>query len=184
MTSTTSARRLLLGRVVRRERRGDRERSDLGLELDRVEASTGDLPEERRELEVAVGGPVGHHADDVPEVLLGIESVEPRRCDKREDATDARGVIVAAGKEPSFAADCRAPERALRSVVVEHEPAVVEEARERGLLPMSVAEGRVQQAALMPNDLVLGVDLREEGVDMRTEMHVTQALDLRGRLGA
>ena len=92
-------------------------------------------------------------------------------------------VVVATDEEPRLSPDRDgASQRALGAVVVEHEPAVVEEAPERVLVADGVAERRADQAAHVADVLVLGVGPREERVDVRPQVRVAQPLDLDRRL--
>ena len=69
-----SGRRLLLLRG--RCRRRDGEVPEGPIEIITTEPSPSGCPVLGGELEVAFAGPVGHHANDVSEVLLGVEAVE------------------------------------------------------------------------------------------------------------
>ena len=51
-------------------------------------------PVPRCELEVALTGPVGHHADDFGEVTLGLELVETAAGDEGEEYSGRLGVVV------------------------------------------------------------------------------------------
>ena len=62
----------------RQRRLGHRERAELGVEFARVEATARDRPVARGELKEALPRPVGHDAEDVSEVQLGIELVQTR----------------------------------------------------------------------------------------------------------
>src|SRR4051812_44531182 len=96
------------GRSVRRallfrgKRRWDRDRAEGELQLIGDEASAGICPVLGGELEVALAGPIGHHADDVSEVGLGIEVVELAAGDEGEEVGRGGGVVVAAKEEPSL----------------------------------------------------------------------------------
>ena len=115
-TSAGRARQLLLfGR--RGERRGNGERSELGGELSRVEASASGGPVARAELEVSAFGPVAEDAEEIAQVGLRVETVKAGRSDQREEMAGAHGVVVAADKEPGFATDGDAAQLALAAVV-------------------------------------------------------------------
>ena len=93
-------RRLLLCR--RRDRFGDGERAELGAQLSGVEEGSGSEPVLRGELDVAVLGPVGQDAEDVAEVLLGVEPVQVGGGDEGQQAGGAGRVVIAADEEPGF----------------------------------------------------------------------------------
>jgi hypothetical protein len=63
-------------------------------------------------------------------------------------------------------------------VVSQLESTVVEESGQRTVLTNGVAECGAQQAALIFDALVFGVDEREEPVDMRTEVELAERFDL------
>jgi hypothetical protein len=85
-------------------RRGSRGRqvegAQLSLELGVVEASAGGEPVARGELEVTTARPVRDDADQVAEVRLRIEPVEPSRGDQRHHIPGGLGVVVTAHEEP------------------------------------------------------------------------------------
>src|SRR5690606_35874179 len=73
-------------------------------------------------------------------------------------------------------------ERTLRPVVVEQQSSVVEEAHERVLLPVRVAERAAERATRNVAVAVLGRDPLEERLGVRPQMDIAEALDLGGRL--
>ncbi len=87
--ATDRARRALLFR-----RRRQRDVADGQLELFGVQPAPGLSPESRRELQIAVTGPVGHDPNDVREVALGIEAVQLTGGDEGEDVGGSLGVVV------------------------------------------------------------------------------------------
>src|SRR4051794_11783801 len=89
---------LLFGR--RGERGRDGERAELGGKLDGVEASAGGGPVLGSELEITLARPVPENAEQVAQVELGIEPVQSRGGDEREQVAGGLGVVVAADKEP------------------------------------------------------------------------------------
>src|SRR5687768_15774880 len=97
MDATRSARRGLLFRGRR-----DRERSDLGLELARIESVLGLDPILRSELEISIFGPMRQHAKEVSEIALGIESMELCGSDHRKQSGGGLRVVVATDKKPVF----------------------------------------------------------------------------------
>ena len=105
----------LFRRGVDRGRNG--ERAEVGGELDGVEPVAGARPELGRELEEAVTGPMRQDAQQVAQVGLGVEDVEPGGGDEREEVTGGLGVVVGADEHPSVSANGDGPERALGSVV-------------------------------------------------------------------
>ena len=105
---TSSAARGVRSRLLfRRERRGDSERTDLEGELGGVEARTGGRPVLRGELEEAIARPVREHAEDVPEVALGIEVVQAARGDQGEQVARSGAMVIAADEQPALAANSR-----------------------------------------------------------------------------
>jgi len=74
---------------------------------------------------VAIGGPMGvasgtmrEDAEQVAQVRLGVEAVEPTGRDEREQVCGALAVVVAADEEPRLASDGDgAAERALGAIV-------------------------------------------------------------------
>src|SRR5690606_11278386 len=119
------------------------------------------VPLARAELEEALARPVRQDADQVAEVRLGVEAMEPSGCFEREEMTEALGVRVAAGEEARRSADGDLSQRALGAVVVEAEAAVLEEAREARLLPDGVVQRGPQQAALGRLRELLGAPAEE-----------------------
>ena len=97
-----SARSSLLFRG-RRRRHGDVPEGQFELRFDH--ASAGGGPVLGRELEVPVAGPVRHDAEDVGEVVLGVEPVQKARGDEREQVGSSLGVVVGAEKQPGLSPD-------------------------------------------------------------------------------
>ena len=98
------------------------------------------LPEAGGELEDAGGGPVLDEAEEVAEVGPGLDAVELAAGEEGdEDRVDA-SALVAAEKQPVFAAEDLATEVALGDVVLEGQPAVVEESPKGGALVAGIAE--------------------------------------------
>src|SRR5262245_6699569 len=100
-TARSARWRLLLGR--REQRRRDGEPHDLVLQLDVHETSTRLSPVLRGELEVAVARPLREHAEDIAQVCLGVEAVQPTGAHQREEVGQALGVVAAAAEEPGLA---------------------------------------------------------------------------------
>jgi hypothetical protein len=94
------------GRLLRRRGadRRQRELAELGDELGRDEVLSSPGPVARRELEVALAGPVGQDAEEVAQVGLGVELVEACGRDQREQVAGGLGVVVAADEEPGLPA--------------------------------------------------------------------------------
>src|ERR1019366_9708785 len=128
-TTARSARRRLLLRGRR-----NRERADFVGKLDGVETGAGLRPVLRRELDVAVARPMAKHAEEVAQVLLGVELVESRGGNERKQVAGAGSVVVAAHKQPRLTAGRDFSQLALRMVVVQSKPSVVEKAYERVLV--------------------------------------------------
>jgi hypothetical protein len=132
-TNARSGRRALLFR-------GDRWRDGQGPErlgeLSGIEASACGGPVLGSKLDVAVARPERHDANDLGWMRLGIETVELTRDDEREEVRSRSRVVVGAEGEPclSTGADRRS-ESTLAVAVRERQPAVLEEAAERLLMP-------------------------------------------------
>ena len=165
----TTAVRSARSRLLRRGQRRDGKRAEFALELCSVEPLAGSAPVARAQLQEALARPVRQHADDVTEVRLRIEAVQPRRRDEREEIACGLRVVVAADEEPGLATDRDAAQLALGSVVVELEAAVGEELGQRTALPHGVAERDAQEAALIADALVLAVGPREERIGVRAD---------------
>ena len=75
----------------------------------RVEARAGRGPVLGGELQVAIPGPVGEHPEDIAQVALGVEPVQARRGDEREQVPGAGGMLVAAYEQPALATDGESP---------------------------------------------------------------------------
>ena len=69
-------------------------------------------------------------AQHVGEPGLWVDIVEFGRADQRVDRSGMLTAAIGAGKQPSFAAECNAAQRALGRVVGQADAAVVEEASE------------------------------------------------------
>ena len=96
---------LVRGVSARGELRRDREGAKLCFELGGVETLPGRSPVFRSELEVPVLGPVRQDAEDVAEVLLGVEVMKLGGGDHGEEVRGGLGVIVGADEEPVLAPD-------------------------------------------------------------------------------
>src|SRR5262245_27345851 len=103
---SSALRRRLFGRPDRQLAKG-------GGELVGVEPRASGCPVPGSELEVAVAGPVGEHAEQVAQVCLGVEPVQLAGGDEREQVGGGLGVIVAGNEQPGFSADGDATELAL-----------------------------------------------------------------------
>jgi hypothetical protein len=86
---------------------------------------------------------------------------------EREQIRERLGVVGAAGEEPVLATDGDLTKRAFGAVVLELEASVVEEATERAVLVLRVAEGLREQRARRGLGLVR-IAPREEGFDVGT----------------
>ena len=181
----TEATRSARNRLLRRGRRGrDGEWAQLALELGGVEAGAGSGPVARGELEVTVARPVGEYAEQVAQVGLGIEVVQPGRGDEGHQVAGGLAVVVTADEEPGLAASSDAAQLALGVVVGQAQAAIVEEACQRATLAVGVAECGAQQPAAVLNACVLDGDPREERVGVRPQVQLAERLDLVGRLVA
>ncbi len=72
----------------------------------------------RRDLDVAVAGPLRHDVNEVLNVGLGVELVELAGRDEREDVCRGGGVIVAAEHDPKFARGGDRREHSLADIVL------------------------------------------------------------------
>jgi hypothetical protein len=85
---------------------------------------------------------VGQDAHDVAEGELGVELVQPRRGDEREQVASGLGVVIGADEQPRVPADRTLRSSRSEALLVGSRP-IVEIARERALL----ANGRLPQLA-------------------------------------
>src|SRR5690606_2737235 len=99
---TTSATTDLRSRLLFRRREDGRhgDRADLPREVSGVEAGLGGTPVLGSQLEVPVAGPVGEDADHIPQVVHGIEVVEPAGGDEREEVPGTLAVSIAPDEQP------------------------------------------------------------------------------------
>ena len=79
-------------------------------------ARVADGPVPGGELEVPALGPMREDAEQVAQIDLGIEPMQARRGDEREDVTRCRGVVVASYRHPGLSSDSNSPELALGAV--------------------------------------------------------------------
>ena len=112
----TSARQRLFGRVHKDRRHGDE--AQLCLELDGIEARAGLRPVGGGELEIASARPVGHDANHLSEVALGIDTVELAAGDEGIEIGGGLSVIVGAEEEPCLPARSDDSERIFAVVVL------------------------------------------------------------------
>ena len=141
----------------------------------------GLLPGGRGELEDAALRPVLEEAEQVAEVGPGLDAVELAAGEQgHEDRVDA-GALVAAEEEPVFAAEDLAPQVLLGDVVVQRQPAVVEESAEGGALVAGVAARLVATSASHPRERLDQAHelLRVEPGD-DADLHPGGQLDLEG----
>jgi hypothetical protein len=89
----------------RADRGKDGERAEVGCELDGGEAVVGARPELGCEIEETVTGPVRQDAQQVAQVDVGVEGMEPSGGDEREEVTGGLGVVVGADEQPCVSAD-------------------------------------------------------------------------------
>jgi hypothetical protein len=68
-----------------------------------------------------------HAREHVREVLEGIDPARLACRDERVQSRDARAAVAVVDEEVILPAECDAPERTLRAVVVERQPRLVEE---------------------------------------------------------
>lgn len=162
-----SARGRLLGRVRRDGRDGDV--AQLSFELFRVESGASLGPVGGGQLEEAITRPVGHDADHLGEVVLGIEAVKLAARDERVEVGSSLGGVVGAEEKEGFSAGGDDPERIFAQVVIHAQTPVVEEAAKSELLPAGVADGLLDEAAHLRRGVVLSTDPLEELVDERSE---------------
>jgi hypothetical protein len=86
------------------------------------------LPVEGGELEGPAHGPAWQQAEEIAEVGPGLDVVELTAREEGDEGGVDLGGIVGSDEEPVLATDGLAPQRSLGAVVVNGEPAVVEEA--------------------------------------------------------
>src|SRR5512146_2987607 len=89
----------------------------------------------------------GHAFEKVLEIGVGLDTVELCRSDQTADHGPAFAAAVGAGKEMVFAAERDRPDGALDWVIVDVDPAVIEEATQRRPTGQSIANGLGQGAA-------------------------------------
>lgn len=87
-------------------------------------------PMGRGELEDSELGPLRDEAQEVAEVGVGLDAVHLAARDERDEGRVDLGRVVIADKQPVLATDRFAPQFALRAVVVDGQPTVVEEAEQ------------------------------------------------------
>src|SRR3954467_14219246 len=101
------------------------------------------LPIGGGELEQALFGPSADQAEQIPEVSVGLDAMESRAGEERdEDGVDG-GAVVTADEEPVSSPENLTPQTQLTDVVVCGEPAVIEEA-----LQCDALVGRVSKTGL------------------------------------
>src|SRR6188768_226095 len=86
-------------------------------ELDGVETSASASPVLRGQLEIPFARPVGEHAEQVAQVRLGVEAVQARRGDEREEVSGALAVRVATNEEPASSSDGNPAQFAFGAIV-------------------------------------------------------------------
>jgi len=111
----TSARRRLLSRVHKDRRHGDA--AQLRLEVDGVEASPSLGPVGGSELEVTSAGPVGHDANHLGEVTLGIDPMQLAAGDEGVEVGGGLGMVIGPEEKPRFSAGGDDSQRTLAVVV-------------------------------------------------------------------
>ena len=98
--------------------RWDGEGPELARELSGIESGARRRPILRRELEMAIEGPLRMHADHFGEIGFGIKPMELARCDEREEVASGLGVVIGTEEEPSLSTYSDVAESALGSIVV------------------------------------------------------------------
>src|SRR5271154_4052435 len=83
-----------------------------------------------------------HTGEDVGEVVEWIDLTRLARRHQRVQARNARAAVAVVDEEIVLPAECDAPERALRAVVVERQARLIEEDAELVPLVVGVADGR------------------------------------------
>lgn len=190
---TSPLARVLRGHLFGRARRsaapklqgdggGHIEAAELGRELILFEGGASRSPVLGGEFEESRSRPVRQDADDVAQVALGVEVVEPGGRDERQDVPRALGVGIAAREERRVADTHDLAQSILGQVVVESQSAVVEEGSQRTGLPNGVAECATQRAALVLDQGVLAACKSEKLVDEWSQMRLPERLDLRWRV--
>src|SRR5512133_2896998 len=162
-----SVRRSLLGRVLQGRR--DCDRSDLDGNLGGNEPSSSLDPIRRRELQVPSARPVGHHVNQLGDVLFGLDAVQLTAGDEGEEVGSGVSVVVGAEEQPSAAPSADRLERSLTRVVVHAQAPIAEEVAKPLLLPTGVSESARNKPALGLDAIVFGANPVEEFVDERLE---------------
>src|SRR6187402_706525 len=103
------------------------------------------LPIGGSELEQAIAGPGADQAEQVPEVAMGLDAVEARAGEERDEHGVDGGAIVAADEQPVSAPEDLAAQIQLADVVVCGEPTIVEEASQGDTLIGRVAKGSLNR---------------------------------------
>src|SRR5450631_927921 len=89
------------------------------------------LPIGGSELEQAIAGPGTDQAEQVPEIAMGLDAMEARAREQRDEHGVDGCAVVAADEEPISTAEDLTPQIQLADVVVCREPTVVEETSQR-----------------------------------------------------
>src|SRR3990172_9626863 len=89
------------------------------------------LPKGRRELEHTALRPARQQAEEIPQVGPRLEAVHLTAGQERDEGGVDLRTLVAAHENPVFSSDGLSAQLALRDVVMDREPAVLEEALER-----------------------------------------------------
>src|SRR4051812_18006672 len=98
------------------------------------------LPISGSEFEQPSHGPGRQQAEQISQVTVGLDVVEPSACEEGNKDGVHLGAIIAADKEPVSTTEDLPAEVELADVVVDREPAIIEEAPQRDALVASIAE--------------------------------------------
>src|SRR5450631_2436862 len=119
------------------------------------------LPVGWGELEQAIGGPGAEQAEQVPEVTVRLDVVEPSASEQRNEHGVDGGAVVAADEKPVSTSEDLPPQIQLADVVMGGEATVVEEAAQSDALVASISE-RGLNGRLIEHTRELGVAPLEE----------------------
>lgn len=126
-TATQMRRRLLFGRR-------HVEMADFGGELSGIEASEGASPVLGRKLDIAIAEPMAEDAENVPEILLGVEVMQAGRSDQGKQVAGGGAVVIGANKEPGLSPDGDVLKTTFGGIVVDVQTTIIKETLKSGFL--------------------------------------------------
>src|ERR1700736_2894051 len=98
------------------------------------------LPIDGSELEQAIGQPGADEAEQIADVTVGLDAVEARAGEKRDEHGIDGGAVVAADEKPVSTPEDLPAQIQLADIVVCGEAAVIEEAAQRNALVARISE--------------------------------------------